>query len=260
MGPLSVRDLGASYRRNGLSPRRALNGLSFELRAGEFAVLLGPNGSGKTTFLNVLTDPTQIEVCGDVLWRGRSILGEPAYLRARTASRIYQDPLQGGCAHLTVREQCELAGMARGKSKVGWTELKAELLRLGIVIEPDQQIRTLSGGQRQLVMLLLAVLSEPQLLLLDEPTSSLDAEHRRLVLEVIEKYASKPGHLTILVTHDLDEALRYGNRTLVLDGNGRLAADLKAEARSRLSREDLANWVAGVAKAGQQSRPSTLSR
>ncbi len=236
---LEVRDLSVTYDAGAAGARPALRGVSFALEPGDFLVVLGPNGSGKTTLLNALSGSPGAQVKGTIRWRARSVAGDPPHIRSRTLSRVYQHPAQGSCSHLTLREHCVFSQLVKGKRGVTWTRVAEALDSAGTTLNPDQHVRTLSGGQRQLFTLLLGVLSEPELLLLDEPTASLDRRYEELVLKTVEGYAADPEHVTILVTHDLDQAVRCGNRILVLTDRGEVGFHFTGEDRERVTREDL---------------------
>lgn len=236
---LDVRELSIRYDGADGALRPALRGVSFGLDPGDFLVVVGPNGSGKSSLLNALAGAPGIQVAGEIRWHGRSVVGDSSHVRARTVSRVYQDPAQGSSAHLTVREHCVLSQLAKRKRPVTWDRVEAALESAGATLQPDQQVRTLSGGQRQLLTLLLGVLSGPELLLLDEPTASLDRRYEELVLKAMEDYAAQPGHITIFVTHDLEQALRCGNGILVLTDRGEIGSHLRGADREGLTREDL---------------------
>lgn len=235
---IELRNVTASYASAAAGARPVLRGVSLRLCRGDFLLVLGPNGSGKSTLLNILAGTDDVQMEGEILRAPVDANG-----LSPTLARIYQDPRQGSCAHLTVGEHCRLSEIAAGLRPVCWEQIWAALGSSGVSIDTDQQMRTLSGGQRQLLTLLLGVLSDPDVLLLDEPTASVDRRYTKMVMESVQQFAVQAHHLTVMVTHDVDQALAHGNRILVLDEQGCVAANVHGDSRIHLHREDLLRWL-----------------
>lgn len=240
---LEIRDLSVSYEApSGPGRKAVLDHLSLRFFPGDYVVLLGANGSGKSTLLHAIAGTMRGEVAGEIVWNGRSISTMAPFRRARFLGRIDQDPLASGAAHLTLIEHCQLSEMVRGRRAVAWRDVSDALQATGTSLDPKQPLRTLSGGQRQLFVLLLATLSRPEVLLLDEPTSALDASYTQVVLRSIQGFADS-GRLVVLVTHDLDEAMGQGNRIVVLGSDGTVVADLSGRDRQAVTRKNLVEWL-----------------
>lgn len=249
---LRISDLSARYGQS-LSGREVLRHVSLELETGDCLVVVGPNGSGKSTLLHAIAGTLEGQVTGDIELLGRKLLLESRHRRARRISLVHQDPGRGTAAHLSLKEHCRLTTTIPGRTPVGWPQVAAQFESLGTLLEPGRLAGDLSGGQRQLFTVLLAVLSAPHLLLLDEPTSALDARHQAMVLNVVDSYISAGGHATIVVTHDLGEAVRLGNRLLVMGARGEPVALLgpgekksldKSGLKALLARATTAAWDA----------------
>lgn len=217
---VQVSGLTVRYERNGSAAIEALRGVTFSLRERDTLVVLGPNGSGKSTLLHAIAGGLSAQISGGITISGRSILEQSPHQRAHRIAMVYQDPARGSAAHLTLKEHCDLTTSFGGRERVTWAQVQSRLESLGTSLDPKQPAGELSGGQKQLFTLLLAVLSSPKILLLDEPTSALDARHTALLLGAIEEFARSPVAATILVTHDLVEARRLGNRLMVLTARG----------------------------------------
>ncbi|MHB8502244.1 MAG: ATP-binding cassette domain-containing protein [Candidatus Acidiferrales bacterium] len=253
---LQLTDLTVHYDSNGPVQRDALHRVSFSLKHGDTLVILGPNGSGKSTLLHSIAGNLSAQVSGQIELSGFSILKEPGHRRAQRVAIVHQDPSRGTAAHLSLKEHCDLTATHPGRLAVTWQQVESHLGSLGTKLDPTQLAGELSGGQRQLFTLLLAVLSSPKLLLLDEPTSSLDTRHRALLIAVVQNFAQRKDSAMVLVTHDLAEAQLIGNRLLILSARGELVALLDANEKSNLSEvglQDLltratsAVWTGGVA-------------
>lgn len=249
---LEVTDLSVRY--DGAGRGEALRGITVHIDVGDLLVVVGPNGSGKSTLLHAIAGSLEGRVTGDVRLGGRSVVREPQHQRARDVALVHQDPARGTAAHLTLREHCELTTRGGGREAVTWTQVESRLASLGTVLDPAKPAGELSGGQRQLFALLLAVLSSPRALLLDEPTSALDTRHQALVLDVIEEFARRPEAAMVLVTHDPREAMRLGNRLLVLTARGEALGSLDSARKAALDEEGLAEMLGRAALAAWKER------
>jgi putative tryptophan/tyrosine transport system ATP-binding protein len=226
--------------------KQALNGLNLTIAPGEFVTVIGSNGAGKSTLLNVLSGAVRPD-------RGRVIIGDqrvtdwPTHRRARLVARVFQNPLGGSCADLTIAENLALAakrGRSRGfgpaLTRIKRQELQQQVAGLGLGLEArlDDRMGLLSGGQRQAVSLLMASLTESQILLLDEHTAALDPKTADEVLRLTRDLVAERNLTTLMVTHSMKQALALGDRTVMLHG-GQAILDVAGAARSRLTVEDL---------------------
>ncbi len=244
---LEVRGLRKTFNPEGNLAHVALDGIDLNLEAGEFACIVGSNGAGKTTLFNAIAG-TVIPDEGLVRIDGENVTFEPDYKRARTLSRVFQDPLKGTAPNLTVAENVSLAyGRATrgGALKMAMRREKREFIRerlhsLGFGLEDrmDAKVGHLSGGQRQAVTLLMATIGHPNLLLLDEHTAALDPRATETVLRLTDRIVAEDGIATLMITHDLACALAHGTRTLVMH-EGRIVADVRGPEREAMEVGDL---------------------
>ncbi|MCQ2776709.1 MAG: ATP-binding cassette domain-containing protein [Bacilli bacterium] len=225
----------------------ALKDLSLTIEDGEFVTVIGTNGSGKSTTMNILTGlyfPDE----GEIILNGQNITKMKEHKRARFFGRVFQDPMMGTAANMSVIENLEIA-YRRGKvhSPIAWGFKKSnkelfinELQRfdLGIENKLNKKVGLMSGGQRQALTLLMASLQKPDILLLDEHTAALDPKTARKVLELTEKIVNENKMTTIMITHNMSDALKYGNR-LIMFADGGIKLDIKGEDKAKLKIEDL---------------------
>ena len=224
----------------------ALIDINLTIHKGDFITIVGGNGAGKSTFLNAISGSFPLD-------KGHIYMGEAAvehtaeYERAKYISRVYQNPLQGTAPRMTVAENLSLAlrrGLKRGLKKGYTTEeleqFKALLtpLQLGLEERLDAEIGLLSGGQRQAVSLLMATLRTPELLLLDEHTAALDPQTSKIILEKTKEIIEKNNITSLMITHNMQDAITYGNRLIMLHA-GEVIFDIKGEEKKKLTVEKL---------------------
>lgn len=222
--------------------------LNLKVAEGEFVVVIGSNGSGKSTLLNLVCGQITPDF-GSIVFQDQNLQAVKSFQRFRETSRVYQDPSMGTSPSLTVFENLSMADK-KGKLFNLQPTLKKQKrahyiqqltqLNLGLENKLDVKVSTLSGGQRQAISLLMALLNQPQLLLLDEHTAALDPKNSELIMELTDKLVQKHKITTIMVTHNLQHALDYGTR-LVMFHKGKIIADYNNEEKQRLTRSDLAN-------------------
>lgn len=231
-------------------PKQLLNDLNLTINPGEFVVLLGANGAGKSTFFNTIAGdltPTS----GQLLFNDHDITKQSAQQRTRLISRVYQDPKLGTAADMTVAENILLA-MRRGQHRRLFPRgLKQQLPQIKVLAKTlpnhlDQQLNrpvsTLSGGQRQTLNFLMTTIQKPELLLLDEHTSALDAVSSQALMTFTNQTIRDNQLTCLMITHDLEDALQYGNRLLVLKA-GKLIADLNATEKQALTVDTLLDYL-----------------
>jgi putative ABC transport system ATP-binding protein len=224
----------------------ALDDISLEIKDGDFVTVIGGNGSGKTTLLNIITGvlkPNQ----GRIIINDKDITKMPDYKRAQYFGIVFQDPMLGTAANMSLEENLSIAYRRAQKKGLRWgfskenTRLfkeKLAMLNLGLEKRLNQRINLLSGGQRQAVTLLMATLNRPKVLLLDEHTAALDPKTARTVMDITNDLVTTNHLTTIMITHNMKDALKYGNRILMLN-NGKIVFDASGEEKKRLTIEDL---------------------
>ena len=226
--------------------RIAINNLDLRIKEGEFLTVIGSNGAGKSTLLNTIAGeimPNSGKICID----DEIVTNQGTNVRARHVARVFQDPIAGTCANLTIAENLSLA-LRRGKFRLLRKAVNNESrnlfkeilkpLNLGLENRLDTLMAMLSGGQRQAVSLLMATLSPLKILLLDEHTAALDPKTSKFVMELTNRIVNEKGLTTLMVTHSLSQALQYGSRTVMLH-EGQLIYDVKGEERTKLTPTDL---------------------
>ena len=224
----------------------ALNDLSLTLRDGDFVTVIGGNGAGKSTMQNAICG-TWLHDSGHILLDGVDVTSLPEHKRAKYLGRVYQDPMMGTAARLQIEENLALAAR-RGKRRTlrpgivrsereNYRKL-LETLGLGLETRLSAKVGTLSGGQRQALTLLMATLQKPQLLLLDEHTAALDPRTAAKVMELTERIVKENHLTTLMITHNMRDAIQYGNRLVMLH-EGRVILDIEGEEKKRLTVPDL---------------------
>lgn len=227
----------------------ALNNISVDITKGEFVILLGSNGSGKSTMLNVLAGVHTPDT-GKIILGGEDVTSQPEHKRSRSISRVFQNPLSGTAAGLSVLENFRMAYL-RTKNKSFGTGTgthfrktvseKVSTLGLGLENKLDFQMGTLSGGQRQSLTLLMSVMDETRLLLMDEPASALDPKTAELVMHIADKIIRSNELTAILVTHQLKDAVNYGSRIIMMN-EGKILRDVSGKEKATLKAEDIFRW------------------
>ena len=243
---LRIENIRKTFTTGLADARPALDGLSLQLAAGDFVVVIGSNGAGKSTLLNAVAGAISVD-SGSIALDGRDITRLAEHHRAGLIARVFQDPMAGTAAAMTVEENLALAER-RGKSRrlmpnldaqrrVRYRELLAGL-HLGMETRLAAPVAQLSGGQRQSLSLLMAVMSAPRLLLLDEHTAALDPRTANLVMEATVAAIATHGLTALMVTHNMKQAIQYGNRLLMMDA-GRVRLDVSGAEKSALTPEQL---------------------
>lgn len=226
---------------------KALDNINLDVNEEDFITIIGSNGAGKTTLLNIIAGMYPPERGGNIIINDRNIANQSEHRHAQYVGRVYQDPRIGTAAKMTIAENLSLAIM-RGQSRSIGTAITKQrkeyfrnvLLPLGLGLEDrlTTLVGTLSGGQRQALSLVMATMSKPSLLLLDEHTATLDPKTARIVLELTEMVISQEKMTALMVTHNMELALRYGNRLLMMH-KGKIIVDLNKKQRLNLTVSDL---------------------
>ena len=243
---LELKNICKTFNPGTINAKTALNNLSLTLADGDFVTVIGGNGAGKSTMQNAICGTWQPDE-GSIELDGGNVSGMPEYKRARYLGRVYQDPMMGTSAGMEIEENLALA-VRRGKRhtlRLGIRRSEREdyrrrLKELGLGLEDrlTTKVGTLSGGQRQALTLLMATLQRPKLLLLDEHTAALDPQTAARVMELTDRLVQENHLTTLMITHNMRDAIRYGNRLLMLH-NGRIVLDISGEEKARLTVADL---------------------
>lgn len=243
---LRVENIYKTFFPGTINEKRALQGLSLHLKPGDFATVIGGNGAGKSTTLNAIAGVFSVD-SGKIIIDGEDLTKKPEHKRAKYIGRVFQDPMLGTAAGMMIEENLALAAR-RGKTPgLSWSfndeqhEHFYEMLKeldLGLEERMTAKVGLLSGGQRQALTLLMATLKKPKLLLLDEHTAALDPKTAEKVLGLTDKIVRKDNLTTLMITHNMRDALRFGNRLIMLH-NGRVIIDVQGDEKKNLQIPDL---------------------
>lgn len=224
----------------------ALNNINLHVEDGEFITVIGSNGSGKSTLFKIISGE-HTPCSGNIIIDGVDVTKEREHKRAKHIGIVFQDPLLGTAANMSVLENLILAKNRTEKKTLSWafkkeyndefTE-KLKMLNLGLETRLNNKIGLLSGGQRQAITLLMATLEQPKLLLLDEHTAALDPKTADTVLEITDKLVTENNLTTIMVTHNMNDALKYGDRLIMLK-EGEIVLDIKGSEKDKMTIEQL---------------------
>lgn len=245
---LKIKNLYKTFNAGTVNEKRALSGLELTLDKGDFVTVIGGNGAGKSTMLNAISGVWKPDY-GSIEIDGVDVTNMPAYKRASLLCRVFQDPMKGTAPDMEIAENLAIAARRGQKRRLRWGCTKAEReqyrellsqLDLGLEDRLTSKVGLLSGGQRQAVTLLMATLKNPKLLLLDEHTAALDPKTAEKVLTITDKLVRENGLTTLMVTHNMHDAINYGNRLIMMD-EGRVVVDVRGEEKSRLTKRELLN-------------------
>ena len=243
---LEIQNIFKTFNAGTINEKRALNGVSLTLNDGDFVTVIGGNGAGKSTLMNAIAGVFGVD-SGKILIDGMDLTHLPEYKRAKYIGRVFQDPMMGTAATMQIEENLALAarrGMKRtlriGITKAEREEYKEQLKILGVGLENrmTSKVGLLSGGQRQALTLLMATLRKPKLLLLDEHTAALDPKTAEKVLEATERIVAKDKLTTVMITHNMRDAIAHGNR-LIMMYDGKILIDVSGEEKKNLPVEQL---------------------
>lgn len=243
---LKVDGISKTFNAGTVNEKKALNELSLELKEGDFVTVIGGNGAGKSTLLNALAGTWFVD-SGKIYIDGIDVTKKAEHKRAAYLGRVFQDPMMGTAATMGIDENLALAarrgklrGLVSGITKAEREKYKELLatLDLGLENRITSKVGLLSGGQRQAVTLLMASLKKPKLLLLDEHTAALDPKTAAKVLETTDKIVNADHLTTLMITHNMKDAIAHGNR-LIMMNSGKIVLDISGEAKKKLTVEDL---------------------
>ena len=243
---LKIQNIHKTFNPGTINEKHALNDLCLHLKEGEFVTVIGGNGAGKSTMLNAVAGVWGVDE-GKILIDNVDVTHLPEYKRAAYIGRVFQDPMMGTAATMQIEENMALAAR-RGKKRTlraGITKEERDFYRdqlrildLGLEDRMTAKVGLLSGGQRQALTLLMASLQKPKLLLLDEHTAALDPKTAAKVLEATKRIVEKDNLTTMMITHNMRDAIAYGNR-LIMMYNGHIVVDVSGEEKKNLTVEKL---------------------
>lgn len=243
---LKIENISKTFEANTINEKKALDNISLTLNDGDFVTVIGSNGAGKSTLLNAISGALIVD-SGKIIIDDNDVTNTPEYKRASYIGRVFQNPLIGTAADMWIEENLALAsrrGQKRGlKAGINNEERKKYLdilkgFDLGLENRMTTKVGLLSGGQRQALTLLMATINKPNLLLLDEHTAALDPKTARKVLDLTNKIVTDNKLTTFMVTHNMKDALKYGNRLIMMD-NGHIIFEATGREKELLTVDDL---------------------
>ena len=261
---LDIKNISKTFNPGTVNEKKALSGLSLHLEPGDFVTIVGSNGAGKSTLFNAIAGAFYVDE-GSIRLSGEDITFKPEYRRSREMGRLFQDPMRGTAPHMTIGENLALAYLRTAKNQHAYFSritkkdlafFRDQLARLDMGLEDrmKQPVGLLSGGQRQALTLLMSTMVPPKLLLLDEHTAALDPATAEKVLKITRDVVAEHHITTLMVTHNMHQALELGNRTLMMD-SGNIILDVQGEQRKNMTVNDLLEqFRAGAGKSLDNDR------
>lgn len=245
---LEIKNITKTFEKGTVNEHVAIKDMSLSLEKGEFVTIVGSNGAGKSTLFNAICGTFLVDG-GHILLDGRDITYRNEHERAREIGRVFQDPMRGTSPNMTIEENLALAytraqkhanpfAPAITKKKTAFFRENLARYHMGIEDRMKTKIGLLSGGQRQVVTLLMCTLSIPKLLLLDEHTAALDPATAEKVMEITKTIVSENNITTMMITHNLNQSLTTGTRTIMLD-DGEIILDISGKERDNMTMDDL---------------------
>ncbi len=264
---LKLESICKTFNPGTINEKKALVDLSLHLAPGDFVTVIGGNGAGKSTMLNAIAGVWPVDK-GRIWLDGKDITSLPEFKRAELIGRVFQDPMMGTAPNMQLEENLALALRRGQKRGLRWGVTRDERIRyrevlktlgLGLEERMTAKVGLLSGGQRQAVTLLMASLRKPKLLLLDEHTAALDPATAAKVLELSEQIVSENKLTTLMITHNMTDAIRHGNR-LIMMNEGNIILDVSGEEKKHLTRQELVDKFAALAGTPIESDQVLLSQ
>ena len=263
---LTLDTVWKTFNPGTVNEKIALHGVSLHMNEGDFVTVIGGNGAGKSTMLNAIAGVFPVD-SGKITIGSVDVTGLPEYKRAKYIGRVFQDPMMGTAATMQIEENLALAAR-RGKPRTlrpGITKADREfyqeqlkILGLGLENRMTAKVGLLSGGQRQALTLLMATLQQPKLLLLDEHTAALDPKTAAKVLDATERIVERNHLTTLMITHNMRDAIAYGNR-LIMMYEGQILVDVSGEEKKNLTVEQLLNLFSQASGSDEVSDKMVLS-
>ncbi|MFV8827314.1 ABC transporter ATP-binding protein [Alkalihalobacterium sp. APHAB7] len=245
---LHLNNISITFNEGTLDEKKALQNINLELNSGDFITVIGSNGAGKSTLMNTISGTLSPDV-GDVVIDGKAVTHLPEYKRSTLIGRVFQDPMAGTAPTMTIQENLAMA-YSRNKKRTlrfGVTKKRKDMFReylatlnLGLEDRFTAKVGLLSGGERQALSLLMATFTEPKILLLDEHTAALDPSRAELITRLTGEIVRNFNLTTLMVTHNMQQALDLGNRLIMMD-KGQIIFDVQGEDKQNLTIEKLLN-------------------
>ncbi len=257
---LEIQNLWKTFNPGTVNEKAALQGVNLTLNDGDFVTVIGSNGAGKSTMLNAVAGVFLADQ-GSIRLDGMDMTSLPEHRRASGIGRVFQDPMMGTAATMQIVENLALAarrgrfrGLRRGITRQEKEQYREQLrtLELGLEDRLTTKVGLLSGGQRQALTLLMATLRRPKLLLLDEHTAALDPATAAKVLSLTDKIVSEHRLTTLMITHNMKDAITHGNR-LIMMNEGKIIFDVAGEEKASLTKADLLQKFADLSGGGLES-------
>lgn len=243
---LRLNQVSKTFNKDSINEQKVFNNFSMDIEKDDFICVLGSNGAGKSTLLNIISGKVKVDD-GDIILNNVDVTEDTEYEKCKRISRIFQDPSLGTNPSMTIYENLSMAknkGSRFGLSFLidrkdeGYFKELLKTLHLGLEDKLHTPVSQLSGGQRQSLALIMAVIGKPDLLLLDEHTAALDPKTSEIVMNITDNIVKEKGLTTIMVTHNVDQAIRYGNRLIMLH-RGNKIIDVSGEKKNSLTKERL---------------------
>lgn len=243
---LEIKNVHKTFNPGTINEKKALCGIDLVLNEGDFVTVIGGNGAGKSTMLNMIAGVYPVD-CGNILIDGTDVTGMPEHKRAKFLGRVFQDPMMGTAADMEIVENLSIAARRGKRRSLKWGVTKKEQaaykemlasLELGLEDRLTTKAGLLSGGQRQALTLLMATLKKPKLLLLDEHTAALDPKTAKKVLDMTQKIVDEHHLTTLMITHNMADAIRVGNRLIMMNA-GKIIYDVSGEEKKQLTTAQL---------------------
>ncbi len=246
---IEIKKLNKYFSKGGSNEVHALRDINLTVSRGDFIVLLGANGSGKSTLLNAIAGSIRCD-SGEIYISNTNVTEMPEHIRSKFVSRVFQDPLAGTASGLTIVENFRLASLRTAAKKLiigtgprfrGLVSSRIRELMPGLERKVNQPMSKLSGGQRQAMTLLMAVMDDSKVLLMDEPASALDPKTAEKVMHLADDIVKQHNLTTLLVTHNIRDAVKFGNRLILMDA-GQVIKDIKHEQKRELTLDEIYKW------------------
>lgn len=243
---LKIKNISKTFNPGTANEKNAINNISLQLHPGDFMTVIGTNGAGKSTLLNAIAGVFDVD-SGQFIIDGKDITKLKEYHRAKYVGRVFQDPMAGTAPNMTIEENLAMAykrgqirklHLALNENNRSFFKDSLEVLGLNLENRLEQKVGLLSGGERQALSLLMSTFTQPKILLLDEHTAALDPKRAKLINQLTQKIISQHKLTTLMITHNMDQALKFGNR-LIMMHQGEIIIELDELKKSKMTVQDL---------------------